>query len=98
MPPLYFPAILLFGMADSVGTVGLPMFFNDIFGPERYNDVVGKVLALAGLGDALAPVTASMLFDRTGSYVPSLWIATAVGILFAAGCWYAYRLSPVKKA
>ena len=97
LPLLYFPAIILFGIADSVGTVGLPMFFNDIFGPERYNDVVGKVLALAGLGDAAAPVVASLLYDSTGSYVPSLWSSAVVGVLFSAGCWYAYRLSLVKK-
>ena len=97
MPFLYFPAIILFGVADSVGTVGLPMYINGIFGPERYNDVVGKVLALAGFGDALAPVTASLLFDRTGSYVPSLWIATFVGILFALGAWYSYRFSLVEE-
>ena len=95
LPLLYFPAILLFGVGDAVATVGLPMFFNDIFGPERYNDVVGKVLALAGLGSALAPVLASLLYDQVGSYAPCLWIGTAAGVLLTAGCWYAYRLSLV---
>ena len=73
---LYVGAVL-FGFSYGVVSIMFPAMVADFFGRARAGSLVGAFFAVAGATSGLGPLAAGWIFDRSGTYVPVLWLGAA---------------------
>jgi predicted MFS family arabinose efflux permease len=73
-----------YGLASVGGAIQLELFQGRQFGA-----IVGVLSAAASLGAGLGPWVTGALYDRTGSYTLSFWLAIALSLLSIACVWLA---------
>ena len=66
-----------------------PMIWPSYFGRAHLGAINGIALPLTGVTSAIGPVMMSLIFDRTGSYQPGLWLLTVLWTLCAVAIYSA---------
>jgi MFS family permease len=74
-----FAAIFGFGMGADY--MMLPLMAAECFGVNSLGRVIGLVLPIYSVGQALFPVLVGWMFDRTGTYHGAFLVMTAAGLL-----------------
>jgi MFS family permease len=92
----YYPrTFLLYLMVASQGILGygLASVFGaipaEIFPGKHYGTIFGTLNLATGIGAALGPWVAGVLYDHTGSYVLAFWLAMLLSLLSIVTMWLA---------
>jgi MFS family permease len=86
----HFSALMLYAVL--VGAVGgafgvlLPLLMLESLGIKRFGSLMGIAGVLSTLGYAVGPIVTGWIHDRTGSYVPALWLAVGLSIVCVVAC------------
>ena len=81
---------LLFGLGYGGLVVLWPLVISHDFGLTSFGAIAGVLATLAlGLGGAIGPVMAGVIFDRTGSYVWVLVTCIVAQVVAACAAWLA---------
>ena len=83
LPGLY-AASITFGFSYGALSALFPAIVADFFGRARAGSLVGLLFALAGSMAAWGPLSAGLIYDRTGSYGPA-WVSSAALNVVALG-------------
>ena len=70
---------VLFGIGAGASSPGRAALVADLYGAHHYGSINGVLALLLTLARAAAPISASLVYSRVGSYAPLLAIA---GLLF----------------
>jgi predicted MFS family arabinose efflux permease len=81
--------IVFFGMSVGATTLARPSAIASAFGVSHYGRISSVLAVFLTIASTIAPVGAGLIFDRSGSYTPVLWIvflvsACATGMVFLA--------------
>ena len=82
-PWMAFLFAVCFGMGLGVMPPVLFAVVADLFHGESFGSIQGFIVLGISLGGAISPWLAGLLYDRTGSYVPSFYLL--IGSLLACG-------------
>ena len=82
---------VVFGLGNAVATVGLPLYISDMFGYQEYDRVAGPLFSAFYLGNALAPMIAAAIFDKSGSYQIILVVCVFCSLFMAGAVLSGYR-------
>ena len=92
---LLYPAAVAFGFGYGGGVAVFPSLVGDYFGRAHAGGIVGRMFASAGVGSAVGPYVAALIFDTSGSYrIAFVCAATLNG----AALLVALRLPPTESA
>ncbi len=61
----------------------------ELFQGKQYGAIVGVLSMAASLGAGLGPWVTGALYDRTGSYTLSFWLAIALSLFSIVCIWLA---------
>jgi MFS family permease len=70
--------IVLFGIGMGAIVVLVPLLIAEIFGVQSFGAIFGTVNLVQGLGLAIGPWAAGMIFDIVGSYTPAFQASLAL--------------------
>ncbi len=76
--------LLGYGMSSVYSAIPL-----ELFQGKQYGAIVGVLSMASSLGAGLGPWVTGALYDRTGSYALSFWLAIALSLLSIACVWLA---------
>lgn len=67
------PGLAIFGaialaLATPLETIGVTLVVRGVFGSERYNDIIGKMMAMNYAGYAIGSPVINLFYDSSGSY------------------------------
>lgn len=85
--------VLLFGVGFGAGTIARPALLAQTFGTSRYATLAGLMALVTTLATTAGPLAAGLARTTTGSYVPVLFVVTALCLLGAGGLLRAHALA-----
>jgi MFS family permease len=80
MPQLWLYAVLV-GIAQGGWAPNLAMLTIRYFGIRHFGTILGTIYFLFFAGQSLGPVTVGAVFDRTGDYIPMIYIMAAMCLI-----------------
>jgi MFS family permease len=83
--------IVLFGAAQGATTLLRPTLLTDLFGTAHYGRISSIMAFALTLTSTAAPLGASLLFDRFGTYTPVVWTVVALAVLATGAAVWAAR-------
>jgi MFS family permease len=75
--------VVLYGFTFGAPVPLIPMLLADAVGLKRFGSLMGLLSLPAVIGSASGPIVAGAIFDRTGSYVWSIELFTAMLVIVA---------------
>src|SRR5690606_28751756 len=94
-PGVIYIFAFIFGIGLGGDYMIIPLMAAELFGLKVMGRVMGLVLTIDGIGEALGPILAGWLRDRTGSYslgFTSLIILSVIGTVAVAKLPHARKL------
>lgn len=76
----YFFACTVFGLGFGGSTVAFPLLVAKTYGQQRLGGIFGFINLGYGVGGALGPLAAGLLFDLEGSYWPGFLVAACSAV------------------
>jgi len=86
----FFVFALLFGIAYGGNLVMIPRMTATVFGVKSMGAIYGGLSVADGIGFAVGPLLAGLVFDLSGSY-DSAFLITGVGMFIAVATTFAFR-------
>ena len=83
-------ACVVFGLSTGAMITLVTCLTRQIFPAEVFGTIFGTLCALMALAAGLGPIIASLVHDKTGSYVPIFW-AGLLGAVVAGGVLFSLR-------
>ena len=83
-------ACVVFGLSTGAMITLVTCLTRQIFPPEVFGTIFGTLCAVMSVAAGLGPIIASLVHDRTGSYVPVFW-AGLLGAAFAGAVLLSLR-------
>jgi MFS family permease len=87
---LALTACIVFGLSVGAMLTLVTCLTRQIFPPEEFGTIFGSLCAVMAVAAGLGPIVASLVHDRTGSYVPIFWVGL-VGVAFAGAILLSLR-------
>jgi MFS family permease len=91
LPYLY---AALFGLGYGAMAPVPPAATGDLFSGPAFSTIYGTLYTILSLGIASGAWMAGLIFDRTGSYAPALWVGLGMAILSPTLLWIAAPRRP----
>jgi MFS family permease len=85
--------IIIFGAAQGATTLARPSILAELYGSSHYGRIASIMAVFLTLANTSAPLGASLIFDKIGSYQPVFWIALVLASIAATVALIAKRLS-----
>jgi MFS family permease len=87
---LALAACIVFGLSTGAMLTLVTCLTRQIFPPEDFGTIFGTLCAVMAVAAGLGPIVASLVHDKTGSYVPIFWVGL-VGAVFAGATLLSLR-------
>ena len=88
-PSLLLVFLVIFGTSYGAKTLAKAASIADLFGSSHYARISSVMSIFLTIANTVAPVGAGLLYDRSGSYGPVLWIILGLAIASAAVMFFA---------
>lgn len=85
--------IALFGTAQGAVTLVRPALLCDLYGVSHYGRISSVMFVFLTVANTLAPIGASVVFDRYNTYQPVLWVVVALSLV-ATGVFVLAKRQP----
>jgi MFS family permease len=79
--PLIYVYAVLWGFGSGILFSAVPSMLGDYYGRAQYAQITGVASAIAIGSEALAPVVAGLIFDRTASYTTAFIILVVLAVV-----------------
>jgi MFS family permease len=95
-PWMFYAFAVGFSLAYAGNIILIPRLSASIFGVGSMGAIFGGLSVADGLGFAVGPLLAGIIFDISGSYHPSFW-GVAIGLFLAVGLLVQLKEAPITR-
>ena len=96
-PGVIYVFAFIFGIGLGGDYMIIPLMAAELFGLKVMGRVMGLILTVDGLGEAIGPVVAGGIRDHSGSYTPGFVALIALSVLGTLAVAFLPKTTEVKK-
>jgi MFS family permease len=72
---------IVFGISYGALAVALPVFVGAYYGRAHYTQILGIMVPVIILADAVGPILTGAIYDALGTYVPAFMVITGLSVI-----------------